>query len=58
LDEILKPEARERLTIDEVIGNGRVRPSVERVLNTPEFKAEYIMSEKHARFGKNVSVAV
>jgi len=39
---MLKPEATDRLTIDEVIANDRVQPSVNKLLAMPEYKKEYI----------------
>lgn len=43
---MLKPEANERLTIDEVLANDRVKPSVHKLLAMPEYKNEYIHAEK------------
>jgi len=49
---MLKPEATDRLTIDEVIANDRVQPSVNKLLAMPEYKKEYINSEKCFRQGE------
>jgi len=49
---MLKPEATDRLTIDEVIANDRVQPSVNKLLAMPEYKKEYINSEKCSRQGE------
>ena len=45
LDQLLKWDAHDRITIDEVIQHEVMRSSVEKLLKTEEYKNEYILLE-------------